>query len=55
MQRRPVISDTAWIDIMVAIESLSRPESSVRTKGIIMLKFVSATKDTPIPVANKMR
>lgn len=49
-QRRPVMSEIAWIDMTVAIEVLSRPESSVRTKGIIVLKFVSATKDTPIPV-----
>lgn len=44
------MSEIAWIDMMVAIEVLSSPESSVRTKGIIVLKFVSATKDTPIPV-----
>lgn len=44
------MSEIAWIDMTVAIEVLSSPESSVRTKGIIVLKFVSATKDTPIPV-----
>lgn len=48
------MSEKAWIDITVAIAVLSSPESSVRTKGIIALKFVSATKDTAIPVTNEM-
>lgn len=48
------MSEIAWIDMTVAIEVLSSPESSVRTKGIIVLKFVSATKDTPIPSIQKV-